>query len=408
MTIKEVEKNYKYFSYRHNATDEDKANGLGVLKENVSGIDFALDDADEIVELAYATAECNDIAAFRFLLENGFNINTMNSKYETVFNLEHYNCFPSRPDFVKLAYEKGANFSKKNKGNRNIFFNALQMKSNPEVFKYLLSLPIAREQLNESYGDKRTGIMLFHSAVVNNKTEEAKCILDLGFDINTSYTFYDPKPITQNALHTICKDGSPEMLNFLIENGIDVNSKNSAGWAPVHILIKRNSIETCTMLEILKNNGADINLKCYFTELINLVEKYNGITPLFLALHYRAKADMHRELHDGIIGKLLELGADVSVCADNGTAIIHLACEAGNIEVLKKCGQHGIDVNLKNNIGETPLLRACSKNRQPDKIVMALIRMGADREIVNNNGEKAIDILSKKGNSNLVEFLLEN
>ena len=408
MTIKEIKSGYKHFAYGHKVKEEEKAKGLEFLKENISSINFAFDDVDEIVDLVNTTVECDDLASFGFFLDNGFKINTMNSSYETVFNQEHFNYFPSKLDFVRMAYEKGANFSKKNKQEMNIYYNTLQMRSNLEVFEYLLSLPIAKEQLGESYGDKRNSIMLFHSAIANNKEAEAKCILNMGFDINTSYTYYDRTFITQNALHMACKKGSPEMIEFLLKNGIDVNAVNSAGWAALHILIKAGDIDVCKKLEILKNNGADINLKCYFTELINFVDKYNGITPLFLALYKKSSSCSVDNIYDPLIAKLLEYGADVSACTDNGMAIIHIASEMGSVDVLKKCAEQGVDVNQKNNNGETALLRACLKNNNPDKIAMGLVRMGADKEIANNKGEKPIDILSKKGKSNLIDFLLEN
>ena len=92
-----------------------------------------------------------------------------------------------------------------------------------------------------------------------------KVIVDHGGDIfQTSSRNY-------NMLHSASHSANPQIMSFLIDKGIDVNVANHKGEAPLHILLKNDSINE-ESIQILIENGANPE-----------IEDNNGKTPRDIA-----------------------------------------------------------------------------------------------------------------------------
>ncbi|MCL2062193.1 MAG: ankyrin repeat domain-containing protein [Firmicutes bacterium] len=428
MTIKEIKTEYRrlFRWHGHNAAENIKAqdaqNAHDFLLQSLSYIDFVLDDIDEIFDLIDAFLEMNDTAALRILLDAGFPINTVNSRFETVFTKD-YTRFYEKLDFIKLAKSYGADFSLTTSRNHNLYSIALDKgfpdnkKSNSqEIFAYLLSLPEAAVQIYAPFGDDKVtaggvdGKMLFHIAVLREKRAEAEMLLNAGFAVDTPYTYKKYSSalrrdlyITQNALHIACLRESVDMVAFLLKNGADANQPNSDGAYPLHLAAQSENRSgkvpanaRAEIFNLLIQHGADIEAKYY------------GQTVLYCALRGRANDYYGRGFHHSSAPKLIELGANIHTTDDCGTAIIHLSAQSGDFEWFRTCVKSGADINLKNPQGETPLLIACASGKNTDKIITALIRAGADLTASNQKGETAVDLLTKKGNAAMLEILLRH
>ena len=86
---------------------------------------------------------------------------------------------------------------------------------------------------------------------------------------------------------------------------------------------------------------------------------------------------LHDYAHRGetnMVEFLLSLGADPAIDA-HGTPL-HVAAEKGRLNVIQVLLDHGVNVNIRNSAGETPLISA-AWNRQPEAVSL-LIRRGAD------------------------------
>ena len=116
-------------------------------------------------------------------------------------------------------------------------------------------------------------------------------------------------PVVTPTRRTLCKDifeaaasGTVLDMTYFIENGTDVNAKDSPGnFTPLHRAAQHNS--NVKVLKYLIGKGANINAKTN-----------NNVSPLHLA-----------------------------------------ACWNSNIEVLKYLIAEGADLHAKNNLGQTPL-----------------------------------------------------
>ena len=62
---------------------------------------------------------------------------------------------------------------------------------------------------------------------------------------------------------------------------------------------------------------------------------------------------------------------------DDGNTVLHFACRVGNVFLIRRLLRCGQDINAKNRAGQTAL--DIAKQYQKDKVVMELLRHGAQR-----------------------------
>jgi len=91
-------------------------------------------------------------------------------------------------------------------------------------------------------------------------------------------------------LHDAAREGNFEQVQCLVENGADVNSKDSDGWTPLHWFTYKGNLKAVNYLATRR--GADINSK-----------NEHGETPLHLVV--RSKGTLE------IVKYLIINGADV-------------------------------------------------------------------------------------------------
>lgn len=97
------------------------------------------------------------------------------------------------------------------------------------------------------------------------------------------------RPYGQSLLLHAILNGSKEVAEYLIENGFDVNEKDSNGYAPLHGAAEKNDV---SLITLLAKSGANPN-----------VRDTRGNTPLSVAI-YRAGEDV------AAVKALVDAGAD--------------------------------------------------------------------------------------------------
>lgn len=79
----------------------------------------------------------------------------------------------------------------------------------------------------------------------------------------------EPNIFGNTALHMACHTGQDLVATELLNCGANINQPNSRGDTPLHLAAASSSGALC--LELLVNNGADVNVQVLF--LLNRVEK---------------------------------------------------------------------------------------------------------------------------------------
>ncbi|YAF99073.1 MAG: ankyrin repeat domain-containing protein (plasmid) [Nodularia sp. CChRGM 3473] len=128
-------------------------------------------------------------------------------------------------------------------------------------------------------------------------------------------------------LHNVFGEKTAAVIKLLIDGGAKVNARNQEQITPLHLVPNSGKAD---ITELLIRSGADINAR-----------SNQNWTPL----HYAAS-------HLEIAKKLIEAGADLTIQNRQG-AVIH--SQDINPTVLQLLLDRGVDVNLRNAQGQTPL-----------------------------------------------------
>lgn len=144
---------------------------------------------------------------------------------------------------------------------------------------------VRARELIEQYGTFKFKIMnferksLYHFAVSEGKIELVQFLLENGWDINEVNMEGD------GALYYAMVKKSPsamKMMRFLVEKGINMNPVSAQGATPLHYAIDRSCIE---VVEFLYKNGADPNVKTDWNQdMFDMIsfERLKPFIPVFL------------------------------------------------------------------------------------------------------------------------------
>lgn len=224
---------------------------------------------------------------------------------------------------------------------------------------------------------------VFFRAVYDNDTAKIGEFLKRGFDINAM------NKNGENAVNVAIASGSYYVLQFLIDNGANLNSTSDTGIPPLsQAIIEYNK----QAIDILLNSK---KVDMYYV----WGDMWTG-SPLYIAC---SKANVYA------LEKMVENGADLNYDFSeyNAVPLIHYALNYKQFikneeykELIAFLILNKADINAKNNQGQTPLMVAL-KNGDIDAF-NALIAGGADIAVKDKNGKTALFYAeSLKGSSML-------
>ena len=156
-----------------------------------------------------------------------------------------------------------------------------------------------------------------------------------------------------NPLHCASSKGRVEVVKFLISKGADVNNKTDdahGGRVPLELAAWAGPKEVA---ELLISRGADVNARSDMG------------TPL-------GTAALHG--NRDIVELLLDKGADIKKSGE--WSVFSYALYSGSIETIDLLISRGIDVNMKDSYGTTPLQDAAKNGKK--EVVEFLLSKGAD------------------------------
>jgi len=102
-----------------------------------------------------------------------------------------------------------------------------------------------------------------------------------------------------------------------------------------------------------------------------------------------------------LICELLNRDVDVNVKNNYGNTALHWSAYHGNVHILRTLLRHGARVNEKNSVGNTPLHDSIKAHNL--ECMKLLLKYGADPSIKNNNGYIPQDFTSDRD----IKILLE-
>jgi hypothetical protein len=206
---------------------------------------------------------------------------------------------------------------------------------------------------------------------MNNIKEIVKIVLFLGLVSGQNYVFA-MKPDAEFVVNEkqVALDPSLSLANAVevddfdwiqkhIENGADINGKDSDGFTPLQIQIHTGNF---AILKWLVEHGADVNQVCHCC----------GETPLQDAACYAGESDWGYLAKD-LVTLLLQHGAKVDAKNENGETAFYIAMKNERLDIAQMLENAGADVNVILKNGKN-VLYAVVESGKPELVHAALSR----------------------------------
>ena len=190
----------------------------------------------------------------------------------------------------------------------------------PETVKVLL------DSGNESISYKEKNAALLIAATLAQGDYDKLVIMQLLLEKGANVNIQHQQNKRRGLLHIAADEGDLGMVQLLIDNRADVNTRTFLGQTPLNYAIKSDNVNNLEIVELLINNGA-------------LIEYQNlrGNTALHIAAQLGRKE---------IVEFLINNGANVNVTnTKHGTTPLHDAINKGYEEIAELLIANGANVN---------------------------------------------------------------
>jgi len=351
-----------------------------------------------------------DREAFDTLIDKGFDINQ--KKGHRNYSLLHRAVEQRNIVLLQLLLEKGVDVnSRSSSGSTPLDLllhnscNGFHHRKKWDYVKAAKLLLAHGAELDPTKKDGRRHTIL-QKAVMKNKIGLARLMIEHGADVHISYN-------GDSLLYYSIGENRHDMVLLLLENGVDVDTKNRNGSTPLSLAAQKARKE---IVKTLLEHGADI---------------YNannsGIAPIHRAaqqLPYDcfceifdkyAKADWKEDSlllvsasgnkDKNVYSYLLEKGAPINATNKYGCTTLHNFAKNGHEYLAKMALDGGADVNHRKQGNETPLHYAVEKGHLA--IVKLLVQSGADLNMRGFRNRTPLGIAMGRQNKDIAEYLLD-
>ena len=214
---------------------------------------------------------------------------------------------------------------------------------------------------------------------MQNEYDILEMLLEAGVDINL------PNSSEQTVLH-ILGNSEPRIIPFIryvVEKGGDVNKVNVEGNTMLHVAVEDGNVE---LVKYLLERGANTNIKnCYGYTPRRIAEQY-GNDKILKIFDASGSVNIFTSAQYGLIDKVkeaLDSGVDINTPNEKGYSALTIAAYMGQSEMVDFLIRSGADVNFAGNSNLTPLYFAITSDNKTAKL---LIDNGARLDIVSNDG----------------------
>ncbi|KAH9518692.1 hypothetical protein Btru_005995 [Bulinus truncatus] len=252
---------------------------------------------------------------------------------------------------------------------------------------------------------------IFIKEIKRNELESVSKIISF-FSKNSSFINNKDSKTGRTALHVAAAYGHSELVQLLLENGADINAKDNLQCSPIFSAIDGSHKQVA---HLLIEWGCDVHIKNlkgfspfdaaksieFQIFLTDLYEYYSSIVPKIMMGDEEFMTEIIKNHETGY-----KTFCSLRSRSINGSTLLHTASYYGFLNIVQSLLHLGVDVNLKDYKGSTPL------HRTRDCRTMALLLdSGADIESEDNEGNTYLHINcygeTKDSKLDCIKFLLE-
>ncbi|MEO5998909.1 MAG: ankyrin repeat domain-containing protein [Chitinophagaceae bacterium] len=371
-----------------------------------AGADIKQKSQDGASLLLLGIANDKDFSFTNYLISKGLSLKDTDAAGNTAFN---YVAKTGNIELMKSLIAKGVKYNDKaiimaaqgTRGSANTI----------EVYQYLESLHLKPTAINSNNEN-----VLHVLARKPNQESIIKYFLSKGVNANQADTDGNTPFILAAS-----SNRDTATVALLLSQAKNINQVNIKGVSPLAMAVRNNSPE---VVQFLIGKGAEVNAAdaqgnnlAYY-----LIQSYNGQpangqeggrersgqSPNGQAVNRQGAAEQaakaqapardgqgaNRQRSDGFAAKLKilqEAGFDVAVPQKDGNTLYHLAVAKNDLSLLKSIEDMHVDVNAKNKEGLTPLHKAAMLSKD-DVILKYLLSIGAKKDITTEFKETALDL----------------
>ncbi|XP_065652433.1 ankyrin-2 isoform X6 [Hydra vulgaris] len=246
------------------------------------------------------------------------------------------------------------------------------------------------------------GLNILHFAARENHPNIAEFAISHGINVEA---------VTKRlntALHIASLGGHLDIVKILIKGGVKINPQAKDDITPLYMAAQENH---CDIVSALLKNGADphIPAKGGF-EPVDIAVQQGHTSILITLLEFEAKNGF-RAIHvatrkDDIrmIKLLIDHKCNINEKANNGYAPLHIAAKHGCVAATKCLIDNGADLNAQAKYNICPI-HVASKHGEVG-VLAALIEGGAKLSVVTKDGLSPLHCAAREGHSHCVELLL--
>lgn len=327
----------------------------------------------DVTALAFAAA-LDRTRMVQLLLSQGANVHAKIPGYQGT--ALHIAAQYGSKGAVQDILSNGANINQQDKYG----LSALHLASwygREQVVAYLLGANIDIGLLDQM------GHTAFHNAAWQGQTGILRLLYERG-----SSAYIDAPSVKFNTpLHLAALSNCYDAVEALISWGANINHPGEHGASPLHVACQYGDAK---LVRLLQHHGANVSA----------VDDDGDTCMHYIVRHKEDSLDTIEEM----ISHLISRGLDVNLSNDQGHSPLFLACDLEKSEHVECLLYHQADVNTVEPSGKTALMEACGRDNA--QIVNILLDRNADTAAKDNRGLTALEVACLSGFINNVRALL--
>ncbi len=308
-----------------------------------------------------------DIEFIKLIIENGADINADDEKGNTPLM---FACLMQKKAIVKLLINNKVEI------NSQAYYGDTALKlscqdNNQDIVELLIRNGANVNIVNYS---QESALM---TAVNNEQFSIVKLLINSGCDLDLQ----NNHNIT--ALMLASQDGYLNIVELLVENKVDLDLQEDEGFTALMMALSKEEIHQ-DVIKFLTNAGANLE-----------IQNKRGATVLMLA----------SQINNLTITKLLlDNKADANVIS-NGVNALMISCVENNEQVALLLIKYTEDLDIQTIDGNSALLYAVNNNMYD--VAKSLLSGGVNPNVSNNNGDTPILTALYKSDFEIIELLLK-